>query len=428
MIEYPNFLNKIFDKLNKNNAKPIIIGGFVRDYLINIKKNQENIFSNDIDIEIYNISSFKKLENILKEFGTVNSVGKSFGVCKLKIKNYNLDFTLPRVDSKISSGHSGFDVKILKDLDFTSAARRRDFTINAIGYDVSSKKIIDPFNGVKDLNTKNLKMVDATTFVDDPLRVLRAVQFCSRFDLKMDKELFLLCKSMINENMLLELAKERVYEEIKKIFLKSHKPSVGFELLKKLGALKYFSHLETLQTQEWSSSMNAINKIVSFNISNKKTNEVLMLASLCYRLKYIQAQDFISNLCNDKELLTRILLLLKNLDKVSNICEKDINDYDIYKLSTCVNIQELAYLSKAIYGVGDKLAIRAKKLNVLNSKLPAIIMGRDLISLGMKPSSEFSKILDAAYEAQMHAKFDSHNEAIKWLKAYLITYNTHLSL
>nr|MDA3908167.1 CCA tRNA nucleotidyltransferase [Sulfurimonas sp.] len=110
MIEYPNFLNKIFDKLEKNGARTIIIGGFIRDYLLKSE-------SDDIDIEVYNISSFEKLENILKEFGTVNRVGKSFGVCKVNIENFVLDFTLPRIDSKIASGHSGFDIKIEKNLD-----------------------------------------------------------------------------------------------------------------------------------------------------------------------------------------------------------------------------------------------------------------------------------------------------------------------
>jgi len=233
MIDYPNILDKIFDKLDKCNAKPIIIGGYIRDFLLHID-------SNDIDIEVYNISTFEKLENILKEFGDVISVGKSFGVCKLSLKDISLDFTLPRIDSKIESGHSGFSVKIQKNLDFVTATSRRDFTINAIGYDVLNKRILDPFNGIDDLKSKTLKMVDADSFIEDPLRVLRAVQFCARFNLKMDKELFLLSKRMVETNMLLELPKERIHEENKKLLLKSPSPSLGFRVLKELNALKYF--------------------------------------------------------------------------------------------------------------------------------------------------------------------------------------------
>ena len=94
MIKYPTVLDTIFDKLNKNSAKVIIVGGFARDSLLKID-------SKDIDIEVYGIPSFEQLKNILQEFADVNSVGKSFGVCKLQFAGFDLDFSLPRSDSKI---------------------------------------------------------------------------------------------------------------------------------------------------------------------------------------------------------------------------------------------------------------------------------------------------------------------------------------
>ena len=144
MIRYPHYLNKIFDKLHKSGASCLIVGGYIRDCFLNIA-------SKDIDIELYHVSSFEILEELLKEFGSVNSFGKSFGVCKLRIKDLDIDFTLPRIDSKISSGHVGFDVKIQSNLNFMTAASRRDFTINAIGYEVLNNKVLDPFNGINDL-------------------------------------------------------------------------------------------------------------------------------------------------------------------------------------------------------------------------------------------------------------------------------------
>ena len=101
MIDYPKQFDKIFDKLDKNNAKVIIVGGYIRDSLLKID-------SKDVDIEVYGISSFKQLENILQEFGDINIVGKSFGVCKLSLNDLDLDFTLPRSDNKIKPGHTGF--------------------------------------------------------------------------------------------------------------------------------------------------------------------------------------------------------------------------------------------------------------------------------------------------------------------------------
>ncbi len=98
IINYPSKLNIIFDKLKNYGIKPVIVGGFVRDSLLKIE-------SKDIDIEVYKVSSFAQLEDILKEFGNVNVVGKSFGVCKLKFEDYDLDFSFPRIDNKVKSGH-----------------------------------------------------------------------------------------------------------------------------------------------------------------------------------------------------------------------------------------------------------------------------------------------------------------------------------
>ena len=204
MIDYPNKLDKIFDKLDLFNIKPVIVGGYIRDSLMKIYSNQEKeprnfTLSKDIDIEAYGVSSLKLLEELLQEFGSVNSVGKSFGVCKLTFSDLDLDFSLPRLDSKISSGHKGFAVKTPPNIDFKKAAFRRDFTINSIGYDIRDKKLLDPYGGVKDLKNGTLNAVNNNSFVEDPLRVLRAVQFAARFDFKLSESTFVLCRDMLKK-------------------------------------------------------------------------------------------------------------------------------------------------------------------------------------------------------------------------------------
>ena len=420
MIDYPKNLQIIFDKLQKHNAKPILIGGFVRDSIL--KKEVK-----DIDIEVYGISSFKKLEDILKEFGSVNIVGKSFGVCKLRLNNLELDFSLPRIDSKTSSGHRGFDVKINSNLDFKSAALRRDFTINAIGYDVSLKKILDPFDGLKDLKAKILRAVNETTFIEDPLRILRAVQFCARFELEMDRELFLLCSSMIENHMLDELANERVYKELEKLLIKSQKPSIGFKLLKELNALKYFTNI-TLDAKTYSLMMDSLDEFSKLKTTNKETNITLMLSILCYFFDI----NFIKNLINEKKLLDNIISLM---DNYSSVDLKNISDFNLFKLATKVNIEEFLQLARAlhfakngvkVYEDADIAQKRAIALNILNFKMPALLRGKDILECGIKASKDFSHILNIAYEAQMNGDFNSKDEAITWLKNYLNTNYTHL--
>ncbi len=270
MIEYPNKLDIIFDKLNNYNAKPIIVGGFVRDSLLNIK-------SKDIDIEVYNLTSYKKLEKILQEFGNINLVGKSFGICKLDLDDLDLDFSLPRKDNKVSSGHRGFSVDIDSSLSFKQAASRRDFTINAMGYDPVKKKLLDPFNGKNDLEKKLLKAVDLEKFGEDPLRVLRGVVFCARFEFEMSDELKKLCSKMIKDKKLDELPTQRIFEEIKKVLTKAKKPSICFNLLKELSK----STLLNLKEDEFGEFLKLTDKIPTIKLTqnqlNKLTNTILTI-------------------------------------------------------------------------------------------------------------------------------------------------------
>ena len=424
MIEYPNYLDKIFDKLEKNGATSVIIGGYIRDYFLSLEHKQSNS-SKDIDIEVYNIESFEKLEEILKEFGSVNSVGRSFGVCKLTKNDLTLDFTLPRTDNKISSGHTGFDISVQSNLDFTTAASRRDFTINTIGYDTTNKVIVDPFNGRDDLKNRILRAVNINTFSEDPLRVLRAVQFSARFKLTMDEELFTLCKNMIDKNILDELPKERIFEEIKKLMLKADKPSIGFNLLKELGGLKYFHELSSIIDDEWDKLLLSVDELAKHRTSNKKTNTVLMLAALCYTLEPAFTVSFIQKLTNEKVLLERVLSL------TSVKLSESYTDTELFRLATKVTVREFVILNRAIYkninnklfNICNEIEKRAAEMNILYKQAEPLLMGRDILAYGISPSKDFSKILTLAYEAQMEGKFTSNEEALEWLKEYLVSHN-----
>lgn len=370
MIKYPSILDTIFDKLENSGAKVIIVGGFVRDSLLKID-------SKDIDIEVYGISSFKQLENILQEFGDVNSVGKSFGVCKLQFAGFGLDFSLPRSDSKIDLGHRGFEVKINPNLDFKTAASRRDFTINAIGYDVRERKLLDPFNGLKDLKNKILRAVDKNKFAEDPLRVLRAVQFCARFNLEMDSDLYSTCRDMLKENQLDELASERIFEEIKKLLLKSSKPSIGLRLLRDLNIKIFQINNEKLKN---------IDDFIRFKTTNDDTNLTIMLALL-----YKDTNYNIEKLTNSKS-------LDKNINKLLHVAKFFENKTDkiLYAIAKEVNIENLTLYLKA-------LNIEDKRMKLLNNIKPKF-HGKDLLDLGVEPSKEYSLILQSIYEAQLRGE------------------------
>jgi len=401
MFEYPNKLDIIFDKLALFEIKPIIVGGYVRDYILQID-------SKDIDIELYGLDNLDTLEEILQEFGDVNSVGKSFGVCKLHFDELEIDFSLPRSDSKIAAGHRGFSVTTDKTLDFKSAASRRDFTINAIGYDVKNKKLLDPYNGTQDIKNKVLRAVDIQKFSEDPLRVLRGISFSARLEFKLDDVLLSLFKVLSKDNFLKELPKERIYEEFKKLFLKSKTPSIGLKLLQELKLLDYFSFNECYEQVDYFAK----------NKSNNSHIDMVIFFSLLYTKDTLQVIDLLTNKLT---LITNIKLFLEEKE---NINIHDHSNYAIYKLATRVNIEYFLLFLNAYYTGSkneniDTLKNKAKLLGVYNKQLSPMIHGKDLITLGLLPSKQFSSIILDVYEAQMREEINTVTEANQWLNTYL---------
>jgi len=239
-MQIPTILRTISGTLSSKGGRAIVVGGSVRDHFLGLPIK-------DYDIEVFGLPSMEKLEELLSEFGSVNLVGKSFGVLKLFIEGEEYDFSLPRVEEKTGRGHRGFTMRTDGKMAFEEAARRRDFTINAMGYDIEAKIFLDPFGGRRDMQAKVLRHIDAETFVEDPLRVYRAVQFAARFGYTLVTETEALCREMVENGSLEELPKERIYIEWKKLLLKAPKPSAGFELMRKLGILeRYFPELYAL--------------------------------------------------------------------------------------------------------------------------------------------------------------------------------------
>src|SRR5574344_1535556 len=188
---------KILNSLINFNIKPIFVGGCVRDFFLNSK-------SKDFDIELYNIEKIGFLENILKSYGKCLLVGKSFGVLKFISNNKDLeiDFSLPRVEKKMGVFHTSYEVILNPKMSFKKASFRRDFTINSIGYDYKNSQFLDPNFGIKDLKSKKIRYINKKTFVEDSLRVYRAVGFASRFAFKIEDKTLKLCKKIVKNGEL----------------------------------------------------------------------------------------------------------------------------------------------------------------------------------------------------------------------------------
>jgi len=460
-MQLPAIIHTISDVLASQKAKAIIVGGSVRDHFLNLPIK-------DYDIEVYGLESLEVLRDILATYGTVNLVGKHFGVLKFSYEDEVYDFSFPRTETKVAKGHGGFDVITDGSLCFEDAAKRRDFTINAMGYDVQNKVFLDPFGGKVDLDAKCLRHIDDKTFVEDPLRVYRAVQFAGRFDFEVSPKTALLCKQMVEQDTLSELPKERIFEEFKKLLLKAKKPSIGFELMREWGVLlKYFPELQNIigipqspkwhpEGDVWVHTMMCVDEMAHIcrldnTITSTQQKLKFLFAILCHDLgkaiattvdkngriraigheyKGIEpTKSLMYRLSNEHDFIASLLPLVEHHLKPSQFYAAKSKDAAIRRLATKVNIEELVLLAKADflgrstpealakkYYAGQWLLDKAKALNVNKNPPKPLIQGRDLIALGYKPSPKFKKILDEIYTLQLEGKINSKEEALTYIR------------
>lgn len=209
------------------------VGGYVRDAVMGES-------GKDIDIEVHGIE-IDELRGILDSLGERMEIGASFGVFGLH--GYSIDIAMPRKETCRGRGHRDFDIYVDPHIGTLSAAKRRDFTVNAMMMNVLNGEIIDHYCGREDLARRLMRHVDDDSFAEDPLRVLRGAQFAARFEFDIAEETLCLCRGMD----ITTLPRERIMGELEKALLKASKPSIFFEQMRKMGQLDYwFPELKAL--------------------------------------------------------------------------------------------------------------------------------------------------------------------------------------
>jgi len=461
-IKLPKVLENILIDLQAIGVKPIVVGGCIRDSLLGFP-------CKDYDIEIFSNGCLDSIEKVLKTHGSVKHVGKSFGVLILRVDGYDFDFAVARTERTTGRAHKHFEITTNANLTYKEAALRRDFTINSIGYDFFEDKLLDPYNGLEDLKNGILRHVNDETFMEDPLRVYRGVQFISRFNIKMHEKTFELCKKMVAEDDLDHLPRERVFQEFKKLFLKSQKPSVGLSLLKDLGILKHYPELESIvgceQDHEhhpegdvWVHTLMTMDELARILREEKIEDEYRKL----YLFYGLLCHDFGKPLCTEFtdngrvtshrheslgieptiSFLERLTSERKFIDIVCTLVKNHLAPFQFYvhdsslkavkRLSLKVNIEDLCLVCLADClgrDIPDKhkcskatnwLLEKAKELNIQNEALKPLVQGRDLIALGFKQGKQFKELLDFAFDLQIeeHLQKDEIIEAIK--KKYIL--------
>lgn len=415
-------------KVKEKGGIAYFVGGYVRDKLLCLPNK-------DYDIEIHYISK-ESLEEILDQIGEKLEFGKSFGI--YNIKGFDVDIALPRSERKTGVHHYDFDVDVNPFIGEYEAARRRDFTINSLMENILTGEIIDQFNGINDLNNHIIRHIDADRFIEDPLRVLRAAQFSSRFSFDIADETITLCKS----TDISFLSKERIFGELQKALLKSPKPSVFFDNLKKMDQLSYwFPEIANLinvsqrddyhkEGDVWNHTMMVLDEGAK-RLSEVSNKTAFMLACLSHDLgksecSYIEngiihsykhdvvgkdiALRFLKRITNEKDIIRYVLNMVEfhmkpnqyaqenSSIKVTNaLFDKSLNPKDLIILSECDNKGRIT--EKIIPDNSEYLYSRLKIFEETMSK--PFVSGKDLIDSGIKPDAYFSELLAYAHKMRL---------------------------
>jgi len=410
-------LETICSIIRNKDGRAIIFGGYVRDnFFLNIENN-------DIDIEVYNMS-IDLLEEILAPYGRVDIVGKSFSVLKLKTHDGDhYDFSLPRREVKNGEGHTSFLIESDSHMSIEEASSRRDFTINAIGYDPLTKEFIDPHHGIEDIKHKILRAT-SIRFTEDPLRVLRGVQFAARFGMRMDESTTKMCKDLIREFP--TLSSERIANEFLKLFLQSKNFPYASYVLENTDWIRCFPILRQARWENPGTYYNNIYTIQNFIDASKdfslSQEDYIVLCFTILLTRLTQDTHVLHQFgIFDKSIISKVGILLKNYHSYDLYSDEGIYNF-AEKLKPCT-IHQYCILEKfqhpTIRNQGyAKLHDRAEKLGVLHSSLKKIVDGKLLIELGFKPGPMFSEIIGEAYKLQMAGKINDRKSAINFLEKY----------
>ena len=458
------------------NGRALLVGGYVRDQLLGIA-------SKDADIEVYGVPA-KKLEALLRHAypRRVNTVGRAFGVLKIAIGNgKDLDVALPRRESKTGAGHRGFRVEGDPGMTISEAARRRDFTINAIAQDPLTGKMEDPFDGAKDLKKKVLRVVDPKTFIEDPLRVYRAAQFVARFGLTVEPATMRLMKKMVVRGDLLQLSAERITEELKKMLLRAERPSRGFELLRELGVIKrnwkeIWALVGTPQEPEWHPegdvwihTMMVIDEAAKMirQRARKFTEDeklAVMVGSLCHdfgkpattkkmdgRIRSLgheaagetPTRSFLSRLSFGETVRSAAIaiatqhlkpaLLFRELergtmtkDQYTNAVRKLVSRIHPVSWRILIASAEADYRGrgahgpkKGVYEIGASFVAAIRRLKMHKMPPKPLLQGRDLVALGIQPGPEMGKMIQAVEDARDRGEVRTKKEALELLRSLM---------
>ena len=416
--DLPGRLLKIANDIREAGGRAYLVGGWVRDALLGKS-------CRDYDVEVYDMAQ-DALVPILSKYGRTNLVGKAFGVIHLAMKGLSLDFSFPRTESKVGYGHRGFVVHTDEKLSFKEAALRRDFTINAMGMELPDLTLCDPYGGIDDLKTHTLRHV-GPAFAEDSLRILRGVQFASRFGCTLAPSTVELCRTLSLD----DLSVERLFEEFKKWLLKPGKPSLGLRAFLDIKLDEYFPEIRPFENS-WDTLGAVLDNMAALrdsclaenkpcSLSEAQTMEFSFAALLAGSAD--TSLKFLERITNEVHLLKVVPPLLKAFREIAPAIVDDAPALRRLAVKLgglkllCLLVQSApCEFFAANRDFSEKLWKAAAEYDLLEAAPQPYLTGKMLMDLGVKPGKQMGDIIKASFELQLDGKIANAAAALAWAK------------
>lgn len=418
-IEFSPAVNALLNTLRTHGLYPLLVGGAVRDAVMNNASGQQTD-SKDLDFEIYADSNANIENRIIRaasEISQVDEVGKSFGVFKTTLQDgTEIDLSMPRKETKVGIGHTGFSVEPDVTMPVRDAAARRDFTLNAMSYDPENNMLIDPYNGLEDLKNKVLRHT-SEAFAEDPLRVLRSFQFAARFDMTVAAETVALSRELYSEYDTISV--ERIQGEWDKWATRGKTPSAGLKVLHDTGWNRSVPGLfENTGDVMFTSVDNMVTLCAEDTLLPRN---VMLPAAVMVSLDPQHREVFASTTIIGKKNQETAVDLANSVKNQEIMGIHSVEDARVAALNKLPLRQRLA-MHESFYGAEETVQARHNiaAAGVMDEPERDIIGGQDALSFtDRKPGPWVAKALNEMRLAQAQGQFRNRNDGIAYMKQLL---------